>query len=481
MPPNEAIIEQAIAQLNRQLIPKYAEVAKEFGINRVTLMRRFKGQQVSRTEATSIYCQNLTNTEEQHLLFHINQLSDRGFPMTPQILRNFVFEITKMQLQEKIKQYNILPQNTYNFDEKDFLLGLLHTLKRIVSIEALKRKHTIGAVQDGSREFISLLAGICADGTTIPPPLIYHGESRDMQDTWLEDFDPKKNQAYFAASENGWSNDEYGLTWLKQVFDPHTKQKARNHYRLLILDGHSSHINMAFIDYADQNRILLIILPPHSTHRLQPLDVGIFGPLAKAYSDQLDSYTRSGYGFIRTTKRDFWRLFRAAWEISTTAENIKSAFMATGIHPIDPARVLKKIQPRPLTPPELLQQRTPTSIRALRGLIKQASQRHRRLSVDIKKILRAGENIALDREVLLIENKNLQTALNNERRRRKREAAQRREEAKAAAAAKRCIEKQRRDEQKLQLQKEKEELGKEGTRGGLKEAYKKINSGLKTP
>ncbi|EDN06591.1 predicted protein, partial [Histoplasma mississippiense (nom. inval.)] len=65
-------------------------------------------------------------------------------------------------------------------------------------------------------------------------------------------------------------------------------------------------------------------------------------------------------------------------------------------------------------------QRTPTSIRALRGLIKQASQRHRRLSVDIKKILRAGENIALDREVLLIENKNLQTALNNERRRRKR-------------------------------------------------------------
>ncbi|EDN03560.1 predicted protein [Histoplasma mississippiense (nom. inval.)] len=186
MPPNEAIIEQAIAQLNRQLIPKYAEVAKEFGINRVTLMRRFKGQQVSRTEATSIYCQNLTNTEEQRLLFHINQLSDRGFPVTPQILRNFVFEITKMQLQEKIKQYDILPQNTYNFDEKGFLLGLLRTLKRIVSIEALKRKHTIGAVQDGSREFISLLAGICADGTTIPPALIYRGESRDMQDSGLK-------------------------------------------------------------------------------------------------------------------------------------------------------------------------------------------------------------------------------------------------------------------------------------------------------
>ncbi|EDN02335.1 predicted protein [Histoplasma mississippiense (nom. inval.)] len=116
---------------------------------------------------------------------------------------SYYFEHFFTLLQEKIKQYNILPQNTYNFNEKGFLLGLLHTLKRIVSIEALKWKHTIGAVQNGSREFISLLAGICADGTTIPPALIYRGESRDMQDTWLEDFDPKKDQACFAASENG--------------------------------------------------------------------------------------------------------------------------------------------------------------------------------------------------------------------------------------------------------------------------------------
>ncbi|KAG5298660.1 hypothetical protein I7I48_08185 [Histoplasma ohiense] len=99
MPPNEAIIEQAITQLNQQLIPKYAEVAKEFGINHIILMQWFKGQQISRTEATSIYCQNLTNTEEQHLLFHINQLSDHSFPVTPQILCNFVFEITKMQVE----------------------------------------------------------------------------------------------------------------------------------------------------------------------------------------------------------------------------------------------------------------------------------------------------------------------------------------------------------------------------------------------
>jgi len=56
-------------------------------------------------------------------------------------------------------------------------------MKRIVGINQLKDKKIIGASQDGSREFISLLACICADGTAIPPALIYQGTSRDLQDT----------------------------------------------------------------------------------------------------------------------------------------------------------------------------------------------------------------------------------------------------------------------------------------------------------
>jgi hypothetical protein len=60
---------------------------------------------------------------------------------------------------------------------------------------------------------------------------------------------------------------------LKQVFDRHTKKKARSSYRLLILDGHGSHVTMDFIEYCDKNRILLAVFPPHSTHSLQLLDV----------------------------------------------------------------------------------------------------------------------------------------------------------------------------------------------------------------
>jgi DDE superfamily endonuclease len=50
------------------------------------------------------------------------------------------------------------------------------------------------------------------------------------------------------------------------------------------MDGHNSHVNLPSTNYADTNRILLIVFPLHSTHRLQPLDIGLFSLLATFYS-----------------------------------------------------------------------------------------------------------------------------------------------------------------------------------------------------
>jgi hypothetical protein len=69
------------------------------------------------------------------------------------------------------------------------------------------------AKQDGSREFISLLASICVDGTKFPPALIYKGALGDLQDTWLEDLD-EKDQAFFASSTNRWSSNAFSLAYL---------------------------------------------------------------------------------------------------------------------------------------------------------------------------------------------------------------------------------------------------------------------------
>src|SRR5436190_24166750 len=60
-------------------------------------------------------------------------------------------------------------------DEKAFILGQASAMKRTMTREAFETGQIVGASQDGSREFISVLAGICADGSNLPPALIYRG------------------------------------------------------------------------------------------------------------------------------------------------------------------------------------------------------------------------------------------------------------------------------------------------------------------
>ena len=178
-------------------------------------------------------------------------------------------------------------------------------------------------------------------GYIILYPLIYKG-NRGLQDTWLENFDVK-NEAHFASSANGWSCDDLGLFWLEHIFQHHTSKKARNRCRLLIVDGYYSHVNMKFINLADKLRIIILILPPHSTHRLQPLDVSLFTPLATFYTNGLNILMFNSLGMISMSKRAFLNVFLPAWKQAFSEKNIASCFKKTGIWPCNPALVIAKI------------------------------------------------------------------------------------------------------------------------------------------
>lgn len=73
--------------------------------------------------------------------------------------------------------------------------------------------------------------------------------------------------------------------------------------------------------------------PPHSTHSLQPLDVGIFGPLSLAYSNELEAFLHACQGLSHITKQDFFRLFWPSWNKALFAKNIESTWKFTGIWP----------------------------------------------------------------------------------------------------------------------------------------------------
>jgi hypothetical protein len=328
------------------------------------------------------------------------------------------------QLCEKLEKYNIQVYNIYNFDEKGFLIGFSRTKKRVVSIEALKSKRVAGASQDGNREFITLIASICADGSHLPPTLIYQGESYDLQDTWLDEFDDSAHHAFFACSKNGWSDDTLGLDWLRQVFDRTTKEKTSiRDRRLLIVDGHSSHVNLPFIEYADMNRILLAVFPPHSTHRLQPLDIGLFSPLATYYSQAIDRLLSESQGLVRLTKRDFWPLFYEAWQKAFHAKNVRSAWEVAGLYPLNPKRVISTVT-RQQTPPDEQQSqpqsyKTPGSTRSLRRTFRRL-QDEGKIHPDAAVLLRAGEKLATNLDIVRHENIGLRKAVLHEKKRRKR-------------------------------------------------------------
>jgi hypothetical protein len=256
------------------------------------------------------------------------------------------------QITAKIDQYHILPESTYNMDEKGFLIGILQSTKRYFTSSDYKSGRLKGAGQDGNREWITIIASICQSGTALPPTVIYAAAQNNIQDIWVEQITTTECEIHFTTSPTGWTIDELGYLWLTGVFDRHTKEKATGglRWRLLYVDGHSSHLNMRFLDYCLDHRILVVAYPPHSTHRLQPLDVSLFNPLANYYSQNLNTWLYKSRGITRMSKRYFYELFWPAYQQAFTKANIESGWRKTGLYPLDPEVILnqvKRIEARP--------------------------------------------------------------------------------------------------------------------------------------
>lgn len=135
-----------------------------------------------------------------------------------------------------------------------------------------------------------------------------------------------------AFSKKGYMTQEHGLEYIKD-FDEQTKAKANGRRRLLIVDGHNSHYSREVLEYARQNRIELVCYPSHSTHIFQGLDVVIFSPLKKNWTEARDDWERVGK---RVTKMNFLEVYARAHFKTLTNDNIKTAFHVTGIVPFNP-------------------------------------------------------------------------------------------------------------------------------------------------
>jgi hypothetical protein len=122
-------------------------------------------------------------------------------------------------------------------------------------------------------------------------------------------------------------------------------------------------------------------MPSHSSHLLQPLDVGCFSPLKRAYGREINSLIRNHINHI--TKLEFLPAFKAAYTQAFTTENIRASFQGAGLVPLKPEAVLSKLNIRLRTPPvaqpeAVWESRTPSNARELEAqstLVRERIQR----------------------------------------------------------------------------------------------------------
>jgi hypothetical protein len=376
------------------------------------MVRNFSSE-VAHQQLSESWVTRFINRHKIHLISKWTSAMDRTRHLADSESKyRLYFEL----LHQKITEYHLEARDIYNMDEKGFLIGLIGRSKRIFSRRQWEKKEVRASLQDGSREFLTVLACCCADGSSLPPALIYAAKKGAIRSSWVEDIKAGEHEVFVSSSPTGWSNDNIGLAWLEQVFDRYTKQRS-GRWRLLILDGHGSHVTMEFIKYCDRHRILLMILPPHSTHTLQPLDVVLFKPLSQAYSNELTNHLHKAQGLIPIKKGDFFPLFWSAWISSFTESLILKAFEATGIWPMDANVILRRFASTPEAERSSSSGLSDHDWRKLDRLVRAAvNDSHQ---YEARKLRSSVHHLSVQNELLKHENEGLKEALQHKKKHRK--------------------------------------------------------------
>jgi hypothetical protein len=206
------------------------DAAKQLSMSKATLYRRQNGG-VGRVVARQSQ-QTLTEAEERALVKWLTHLTASGYPARHSIVRKMVVGIQQLRLakindasQEVvtykplginwvsrflhrypqlqtiiaraidtcritevtgpaiiewfdvytkiITENKILPQNLYNMDETGFPIGTIQKARVIVD-SSIKMKYQ---AQPGRQEWVTAVECICADGSSIPPLMIFKGEN----------------------------------------------------------------------------------------------------------------------------------------------------------------------------------------------------------------------------------------------------------------------------------------------------------------
>lgn len=255
-----------------------------------------------------------------------NNLSLR-VPESTSIGRSVAFNRTTVEeffcnLREVYSRRHYEPQDVYNVDETGVLTVQRHG--KIIAPRGEKQVSKVTSEERGT--LVTMCATINALGTSLPPFFIF---PRKRLSERMKSGPPGSQ---YAVHESGWMTGVNFEAYMK-FFINFTKCSTDKPV-VVILDNHESHIYPPVLQLCKDNGITLVTLPPHTSHKLQPLDIAVFGPFKTFYNQAADDFM-STRGGERINIYDIPNLVAVAFPRAFNPINIQKGFQCTGIWPLD--------------------------------------------------------------------------------------------------------------------------------------------------
>lgn len=259
-----------------------------------------------------------------------NLPKNRAEACSAEVLQDFY-----VKLKDAIQRNNLeqRPQNIFNCDESGFQTDV--GIQKILCRKGSRNPHkVVGSVTKSTYTVL-----VCCNAIGDYLPLYVNYKGLHLYSTWCQN-GPK--DSVYNCSPSGWMESLQFANWFENVFIKHTAKLEGP--KLLIFDGHNSHLTTALIEMACVNNIELLCLPAHTSHALQPLDVGVFKAVKNSWRNVLKDYYRDT-GCKNVDKVAFPSLLNKLVETGCFSRaNAIGGFEGSGIYPLNEKKILEKCE-----------------------------------------------------------------------------------------------------------------------------------------